>query len=311
MTDIIIIGAGTAGLTAAIYGARAGLSVKVIEKAFYGGQIISTSSIENYPGMPGINGADFAIALYNQAKALGAQILYETINSVNLSSDTKAITTSKGVHEAKAVIIATGAKPRMLGVSGEEKWVGRGIAFCATCDAPLYKGKAVAVVGGGNVAIGDALLLSDLCRKVTIIHRSENFEAERMQLEQVRAKENVQFITNSNVKEIVGADKIEGLIIENKIDFQITEIPIDGLFIAIGFEPDNLLFAPEVNLDEKGYIIAGEDCKTNLPGVFVAGDTRTKAVRQIVTAANDGSISALAASEYINNSVKYKEVASC
>ncbi|MCL2013990.1 MAG: FAD-dependent oxidoreductase [Oscillospiraceae bacterium] len=300
MNDLIIIGAGTAGLTSAIYGVRAGLSVKVIEKAFYGGQIISTVSIENYPGMPGINGADFAVALYNQAKSLGANILYEKIESATLSGDIKKIVTSNGVHQAKTVIIATGAKPRRLGVPGEEKWIGRGVAFCATCDAPLYRGKDIAVVGGGNVAIGDAIILSELCRTVTVIHRFPVFEAEQLQLEQAKSKTNVQFITDSVVREITGDKKIEEITAENKLNGQITKIPIDGVFVAIGSEPDNSMFASEIHLDEMGYVIAGEDCRTNVPGVFAAGDTRTKKIRQIVTATADGSVSALAAKEYLS-----------
>ena len=297
--DLIIIGAGTAGLTAAIYGIRAGLSVKIIEKAFYGGQIISALSIENYPGMPGVNGADFAVALYNQAVRLGAEILYEKIESAALAGDVKSIVTSSGVHRAKAVVIATGAQPKKLGVPGEDAWIGRGVAFCATCDAPLYKGKAVAVVGGGNVAVSDALILSELCRAVTVVHRFSNFESEELQLEQAKAKANVRFITDSIVKEIVGGQKIERLVVESKLSGQTTEIAVDGVFVAIGSEPDNRVFAPEVQLDEGGYIVAGEDCRTNVPGVFAAGDARTKQIRQIVTAAADGSVSALAAKEYL------------
>ena len=299
MTDLIVVGAGTAGLTAAIYGTRAGLSVKVIEKAFHGGQVITTASIENYPGMPGVNGADFAMALYKQAKDLGAQILYETIQSVDISGDIKHIVTSKSTHQSRAVIIATGAAPRKLGVPGEDRWIGRGVAFCATCDGMLYKGKDVAVVGGGNVAIGDALLLADLCRSVTVVHRSTHFKAEQMHLEQAKAKSNVRFITDCVVKECIGEKSLETLSIENRLTGQVTDIPVDGVFVAIGAEPDNSLFAGEVRLDEAGYVIAGEDCLTNLPGVFVAGDTRTKQVRQIVTAAADGCVAALAAKKYL------------
>ena len=301
MTDLIIIGAGTAGLTAAIYGARAELSVELIEKAIYGGQIITTSSIENYPGMPGISGADFVTALFNQAEEFGAKIRYETIQSASLSGHIKQVVTSKGTHQGRAVIIATGAKPRKLGVPGEDKWIGRGVAFCATCDGALYKGKDVAVVGGGNVAIGDALLLSGICRTVTIIHRSTVFQSEQMQLHQVQAKENVRFITDAVVKEIEGDSRPEKLVIEHRESGARTELRIDGVFVAIGSEPDNGMFAPELHLDSAGYIIAGEDCRTNLPGVFAAGDARTKKVRQIVTAAADGSVAALAAKDYLDS----------
>ena len=299
MTDLIIIGAGTAGLTAAIYGARAGLSVKIIEKSFYGGQITTTTSIENYPGMPGIHGADFATALYKQAKDLGAEILYETIQSAQLAGDIKQIITTKGTYQAKTVIIATGAKPRKLDVPGEAQWIGRGIGFCATCDGALYKGKSVAVIGGGNVAIEDALILSDLCSMVTVIHRSSVFQAEKMQLELSKTKQNIKFLTDSVVKEFVGDTALEKIIVENTSNGQISDIEIDGVFIAIGAVPDNALFASEISLDKAGYIIADEDCHTNLPGVFVAGDTRTKRIRQIVTATADGSVAALAAKDYL------------
>ena len=299
MTDLVIIGAGTAGLTAAIYGARAGLSVKIIEKAFYGGQVISTSSIENYPGMPGVHGADFAMALHKQVKDLDVAILYETVESVQLAGDIKRIVTSKGSHQAKAIIIATGAAPRKLEVIGEDRWIGNGIAFCVTCDGMLYRGKDVAVIGGGNVAIKDALFLSEICRNVTIIHRSANFKSEQRQLEQVKAKDNVRIITDSVVKEFVGENMLEKVRLENKLTGQVTDIPVDGVFMAIGSEPDNSVFAGEINLDKAGYVIAGEDCHTNVQGVFVAGDTRTKQVRQLVTAAADGCVAALAAKDYL------------
>jgi len=299
MTDLIIIGAGTAGLTAAIYAARAGLSVKIIEKAFYGGQVVTTPLVENYPGMPGVHGADFAMVIHKQVKDLGVPILYETIQSAQLGDNIKNIVTSKNTHQAKTVIIATGAKPRKLGVPGEDKWLGHSVVFCATCDGARYKGKDVAVIGGGNVAIEDALLLSDLCRIVTVIHRSTNFKAEQKQLEQIKAKDNVKFITDSVVKELVGNDFLEKIRIESKTNGQVTDIAVDGVFVAIGSEPDNSIFANEIHLNEFGYIIAGEDCLTNLPGVFVAGDTRTKQVRQLVTAAADGAVAALAAKKHI------------
>ena len=299
MTDLIIIGAGTAGLTAAIYAARAGLTTKIIEKAFYGGQVVTTPSVENYPGMPGVNGADFAMALHKQVKDLDVQILYETVKSAQLSGDIKNILTTKNNHQAKTVIIATGASPRKLGVPGEDKWLGHSVVFCATCDGARFRDKEVAVIGGGNVAIEDALLLSDLCKSVTVIHRSANFSSEQKQLEKVKAKSNVKFVLNSVVKELLGDDSFEKVRIENTLTGQVTEIAVDGIFVAIGSEPDNSVFAEEINLDKYGYVIAGEDCITNLPGVFVAGDTRTKQVRQLVTAAADGAVAALAAKKYI------------
>ena len=306
MTDLLVIGAGTAGLTAAIYGVRAGLTVKVIEQAIYGGQIISTTSIENYPGMPGISGADFATALYEQAKELGAQILYENIREASLAGHPKTVTTDRGVHEAGTVIIATGARPRKLGCPGEEELIGRGVSFCATCDGAFYRGKAVAVVGGGNVAVDDALVLSGLSERVTLIHRSRKFQSEAMQLEALRAKENVEILTDTAVKEIVGGRGVEKLVLEDTPTGGTRELAVGGVFIAIGAEPDNRLFAGELQLDEAGYVVAGEDCRTNLPGVFAAGDTRTKRVRRIVTATADGSVAAIAAADYLE-SIKQQE----
>ena len=299
MTDLIIIGAGTAGLTAAIYAARAGLSVKIIEKAFYGGQVVTTPSVDNYPGMPGVNGADFAMTLHKQVKDLNVQILYETVQSAQLSGEIKSFVTSKSSHQARTVIIATGAAPRKLGVKGEDKWIGHSVIFCATCDGARYKGKDVAIIGGGNVAMEDALLLSDLCRSVIIVHRSAIFKAEQKRLDQVKAKGNVKFVTDSVVKELVGDKSLEKVRIVNKLNGQVTDIAVDGVFVAIGSEPDNSIFANELNLNDFGYIIAGEDCHTNLPGVFVAGDTRTKQVRQLVTATADGAVAALAAKKYL------------
>ena len=299
MADLLIVGAGTAGLTAAIYGARAGMSVKVIENAIYGGQLIASPSIENYPGIPHISGADFILNLYHQARHFGAELLYETIQSVNFLGEIKEIETSKGKHQATAVIIAAGAKPRRLDIPGESNWISRGIAFCATCDGPFYRDKDVAVIGGGNTAIGDALLLTGICSRVTLIHRSSTFKAEQVQLERLRAKDNVQILTDTVAKEILGESALEGVRIENKLTGKASTLPVAGIFLAIGAKPDHSIFAPQVHLDSNGYVIGGEDCHTNLPGVFVAGDGRTKKVRQLVTAAADGAVSALAAKEYL------------
>ena len=305
MTDLIVIGAGTAGLTAAIYGTRAGLSVKIIEKAFHGGQVVATGAIENYPGMPGVSGADFAMVMHKQAKDLGAQVLYAEVQSARLSGDAKQIVTPKGSHQAKSVIIATGAAPRKLGVPGEEQWLGRGVAFCATCDGMLYKGKDVAVVGGGNAAMQNALFLSEICGSVTVVHRSAQFRAEQKIFEQVKARGNVKFITDAEVTEVAGESALAQISVADRHTGQISALRVDGVFVAIGLKPDNLVFSGEISLDEAGYIIAGEDCRTNLPGVFAAGDTRTKQVRQIVTAAADGCVAALAAKKYIQGESIY------
>jgi len=301
MVDLLIVGAGTAGLTAAIYGTRAGMTVKIIENAIYGGQVIASPSIENYPSVPNVSGADFFLGLYQQAKHFGANILYETILSANLSGEIKEIVTSKGRHQAATVIIATGAKPRRLDVPGEADWIGRGIAFCATCDGAFYRDKDTVVVGGGNTAIGDALLLSGLCSTVTLIHRSSTFKAEQVQLECLQRRDNVQILTDTVVKEVLGDTVLEGLSIKNNITGKTSHLFADGIFLAIGAKPNPSVFEPWVHLDKNGYVIAGEDCHTNLPGVFVAGDARTKKVRQLVTATADGAVSALAAKEYLDS----------
>ena len=301
MVNLLIIGAGTAGLTAAIYGTRAGMSVKVIESNIYGGQVVTAPKIDNYPGMPGISGADFILSLYNQAKDFGAEILFETPLSASLKGDVKRIITSKGEHEAQSVIIATGTKPRKLGVPGEEKFIGRGIAFCATCEGAFFRDKDVAIIGGGNVAIGDALLLSGLCRTVTIIHRSSDFRAEEIPLNLVKTKDNVRILTDTTVLSFKGTQALEQIEIENTKTGAQDTLSASGVFLAIGAEPNNSIFASEVNLDKTGYVIAAEDCVTNVPGVFTAGDARTKKVRQLVTSAADGAIAALTAKEYLDS----------
>lgn len=304
MTDLLIVGAGTAGLTAAVYGLRAGLSVAVLEQAIYGGQIITTTSIENYPGMPGVSGADFATALYRQAVELGAKVFFEDLTGASLAGSIKRISTEKGFYEASAVILATGAKPRKLGCPGEERWMGRGVSFCATCDGAFYRQRDVAVVGGGKVAVDDALLLAKLCRKVFLIHRSETFRAEKIQLEHLAEKKNVEIITSYQVREIASQDRLEQIVIGHTVSGAERKLAVSGVFVAIGSAPDNRLFEQELQLDPAGYFIAGEDCQTRLPGVFAAGDARTKKVRQIVTAAADGAVSAISAAEYLRGRSK-------
>lgn len=299
MTDLLIIGAGTAGLTAAIYGVRAGLSVEVLEQTIYGGQIISTTSIENYPGMPGVSGVDFANALHAQARDLGVHIRYQNVVSAALSGLPKVITTDKHTWESHAVIIASGAKPRKLGCPGEQAQTGRGVSYCATCDGAFHRGKDVVVVGGGNVAADDALVLSGLANKVWLVHRSDDFRADAHTMQLVRQKDNIEILTDTEVARINGDSAVQGVTVRNLQNGSVQDLAASGVFIAIGSQPDNGVFAGEIYLDAGGYIVAGEDCKTNLPGVFAAGDTRTKAVRQIVTAAADGAVAALAASEYI------------
>lgn len=299
MTDVIIIGAGPAGLTAAIYAQRAGKSVMLLEAKIYGGQIVNTPDIENYPGIKHISGFEYAQGLYEQAMSFGAEFKMEAALRIEDKGDYKIVKTANGDYEAKAVILATGAKNRPLGIEREADMVGKGVSYCATCDGMFYRGKRVAVNGGGNTAIEDAEFLSNVAEKVYVIHRRDEFRADAKDVERLKAKENVEFVLNSTVKSLVGEDKLTAIEVENKETGDVTTIEIDGLFIAIGQMPDNKAFADVAELDPKGYIQAGESCKTETPGVFTAGDCRTKEVRQLTTAAADGAIAALAAAQYI------------
>ena len=300
MFDLIIVGAGTAGLSAAIYGVRAGKSVLVLEGAAYGGQIINTPEIENYPGIKKISGFEFATNLYNQAKDLGAEIRFEKVLSVQEKNGYKIVVTKDKEYEAKAVILATGAKNRNLGIEKEQELVGKGVSYCATCDGMFYRGKVVAVNGGGNTAVEDATFLSEYVEKVYVIHRRDSFRADKAEVDRLVAKKNVELVLNSTIKALESnASGLTGILVVDK-DGKERRIQVDGLFVAIGQAPDNEAFRNEVDLDSKGYISAGEDCSTKTAGIFTAGDCRTKAVRQLATAASDGAVAALAAVNYIN-----------
>lgn len=300
MFDLIIVGAGTAGLSAAIYGVRAGKSVLVLEGAAYGGQIINTPEIENYPGIKKISGFEFATNLYNQAKELGAEIRFEKVLSVQEKNGHKIVVTKDKEYEAKAVILATGAKNRNLGIEKEQELVGKGVSYCATCDGMFYRGKVVAVNGGGNTAVEDATFLSEYVEKVYVIHRRDSFRADKAEVDRLVARKNVELVLNSTIKALESdALGLTGILVVDK-DGKERHIQVDGLFVAIGQAPDNEAFRNEVDLDGKGYISAGEDCSTKTAGIFTAGDCRTKAVRQLATAASDGAVAALAAVNYIN-----------
>ena len=299
MYDIVIVGAGTAGLSASIYGVRAGKTVLVLESSVYGGQIINTTEVANYPGIKNISGYEFATNLYEQALNLGAEIKMEKVIKIISEGSNKRIITDKEEYLTKTVVLATGAKNRPLGLEKEADLTGRGISYCATCDGAFYKGKEVAVNGGGNTALEDAIFLSAYCSKVYVIHRRDAFRGEEKLLHTLESKQNVEFVLNATIIKLLGNDKLEGIIVRNQITNQENQLNVNGLFIAIGQMPDNTKFADLVNLDQKGYIIAKEDCKTNSDGIFVAGDTRTKTVRQLTTAASDGAIAGLAACEYI------------
>ncbi len=300
MYDIIIIGAGTAGLSAAIYGRRSGKNVLVIEKLSYGGQIINTPEIENYPGIQKISGFEFATALNKQAKDLGAEIVSGDVTGVSANGPDNAsftVVTNKAEYEGSKVIIATGSKNRPLGLEHEKEWIGKGISYCATCDGMFFRGKTVAVAGGGNTALEDAAFLSNYCEKVYLIHRRNELRGEQKLQDNLREKENVEFVLNVAIDGIDGQDRLSSINVSDKETGEKRNIPIDGLFIAIGQMPQNEVFVPLVELDDKGYIIAGEDCKTKTPGIYAAGDCRTKEVRQLTTAAADGAVAALAASK--------------
>ena len=307
MADVIIIGAGPAGLSAAIYVQRAGKQAMVLEAMSFGGQIVNTPEVENYPGIAKISGFDFAMALYEQATSLGAEIVFDKALGIEVieaeaegGKPMKRILTESGTaYEAPAVILATGAKNRKLGLHREQELTGNGVSYCATCDGAFYKGKAVAVNGGGNTALEDALFLSNYCSKVYVIHRREGFRGEPNSLEALRAKENVEFVLNATVTDLIGEPKLSAVEVTDKVSGEKKQLPVEGLFIAIGQEPENHEFENVVALDPMGYISAGEDCVTGTPGVFTAGDCRTKAVRQLTTAASDGAVAALAACSYI------------
>lgn len=300
MTDIIIIGAGPAGLTAAIYALRYGLSVKVFDKGFYGGQVATTPEVENYPAIIRISGIDFSTSIYKQAIELGADIHFEGVDKVSIDGKIKSVTTASGTYKASSIIIANGAKRRKLGCNGEEKFIGKGVSYCATCDAAFFKNKDVVIVGGGNTALEDSLFLSNNCTKVSIIHRKDKLTGQKSLINPVKSKSNIDIFYNWEVEEINGEEVVSSVKLKNLKDNSTMNINTSAVFIAIGFEPDNHLFADSLLLDKIGYIIADESCTTNFEGVYVAGDCRTKLLRQIVTAAGDGAVAAYQASNYIN-----------
>ena len=300
MTDIIIVGAGTAGLSAAIYGVRAGKSVIVFESEVYGGQIVNTPEIENYPGIKNISGFEFATNLYEQATELGAEVKFEKVIGIEEAGAEKRVVTDQGSYPCKSVILATGAKNRPLGIAREVELTGAGVSYCATCDGAFFRNKEVAVNGGGNTALEDALYLSNFCSKVYLIHRRDAFRGEEKQVQALKNKSNVEFVLNATIKELLGEDRLSGVVVVDKLTGEERQIPVEGLFVAIGQIPENTAFAAQVTLDDKGYISAQEDCRTKSNGIFVAGDCRTKTVRQLATAASDGAIAALAACEYLN-----------
>ena len=298
--DVIIVGAGPAGLTAAIYARRASKSVLVLEAKAWGGQIINTPDVENYPVVAHISGADFADNLYRQAAALGAELKLEKVTGVQTLGKSKRVYTTMGEYEGGAVILATGSENRKLGVQREQELTGRGVSYCATCDGNFFRGRDVAVVGGGNTALEDALYLADLASRVYLIHRRDAFRGEERTVERLRGKENVEFIYNATVTALLGEKRLSGVEVTDKRTGEKRTIELKGLFVAVGRIPENESFSALIDVDQAGYAVAGEDCHTRQPGIFVAGDNRTKELRQLVTATADGAVAATEAVKYLN-----------
>ena len=292
MYDIIIIGAGPAGLTAAIYARRAGKSVLVLEEKTYGGQIVNTVDIENYPAEPGISGLELAKKMYDQAKKLGTEFEFEKVEDI-VGGEVKTVKTDEKEYQAKAIIIATGTDYKKLGIKDEDKFAGHGLSYCAICDGDLYKDKVVAVAGGGNSALYESLYLADIVKKLYLVHRRDEFRGDDTLIKKLEEKPNVEFILGSNVTKLNGKDKLESIEINGEKNLEVS-----CLFVAIGREPKNTF--SKIEKDMNGFIQAGEDCKTNLDGIFVAGDARTKSTRQIVTAVSDGAVAATAAIKYLS-----------
>ena len=300
MYDIIIIGGGPAGLTAAVYALRANKTVLVLEKGSFGGQITYSPKVENIPGFVSVTGNEFAEKLVEQALELGAEIEPTEVFSVK-NGEIKTVVTEDGDYEAKAVIIATGAKHRLLGVENEENLIGNGISFCAVCDGAFYKDEKVAVIGGGNSALQEAILLSDVASKVYVVQNLDFLTGEKILAEQLYAKENVEIITGSVVKEIIGNEELESIVITKTADGEDRKIDVKGMFVAIGLIPQNAPFSDCIGLDSYGYADSDESCTTATDGIFVAGDCRKKKIRQVATACSDGAIAALAACDYVDS----------
>lgn len=298
--DVIIVGGGPGGYTAALYATRAGLRTLILEKMAVGGQMAATSVIDNYPGFDeGIDGFSLGEKMKAGAERFGAETVFAEVKSSMLEGDVKEIQTTEGPFYSKTVIIATGASPRKLGLDEEDKLVGKGVGYCAVCDGMFYRGKDVVVVGGGNSAVEDAIYLSRLCNKVRLIHRRDTFRASKIYQDELSKADNIELILDSEVKELLFEDKVRGVRVFNKKTSEEMIIDTDGVFISIGRQPISDIWKGQVDIDENGYIIADETTKTNIPGVYVVGDVRTKALRQVVTATADGAVAAHFVEEYI------------
>ncbi|MDD7267065.1 MAG: thioredoxin-disulfide reductase [Lachnospiraceae bacterium] len=304
--DVIVAGGGPAGMTAVIYAQRAMLKTLVIEKNYMsGGQIINTYEVDNYPGLPGINGFDLAMQVDAHARKLGAEIVNADIQTIRVNDRTglKEVVTDEGVFEAKTVIVCLGAAHRHVGVPGEQEFAGKGVSYCATCDGAFYRDKTVAVVGGGDVAIEDAIFLARQSKKVYVVHRRDSLRATKVLQEALFALPNVEMVWDSGLSEIKGDSKVSGVVIQNLKDDSLREVELDGVFIAIGLDPVTAAVKELLALNEQGYIVAGEDTRTNVPGIFAAGDIRTTPLRQIITAMADGAVAVSMAQSYLTEKV--------
>lgn len=303
--DVLVIGGGPGGYTAALYAARANLSVMVLEKLTPGGQMGTTDVIDNYPGFPeGVGGFELALQMQKGAQRFGAQTQLSEVISVELGGTVKQVRTQDGTYQARTVVLASGAHPRELGLSGEQELRGRGVSYCATCDGMFYRGKTVAVVGGGNTAVSDVLYLSRLCQKVYLIHRRDQLRASKVYLDPLQQAENVEFVWDSQVQKLLYGDMLTGVQVRHKKTGELREIPCDGLFVAVGHVPNTELYQGQVELDQAGYVLADETTRTNLPGVFAVGDLRKKPLRQVITAASDGAVAAHFIEEYVSTTLQ-------
>lgn len=300
MYDVLVIGAGPAGMTAAIYAARAGYKTAMAEVGVPGGQAATTEIIENYPGFPnGVAGPDLMYKFFEQTQTFGVEMLYGYVEGIDTADEAKKVKIGDNVYESKTVIIASGAKPKTLGVANEDRLRGRGVSYCATCDGFFFKDKEVMVVGGGDTAVEEAMYLTKMCSKVTLIHRREQLRANRTAQNRALANEKLEIIYNTTLEEIIGEDKVTSVRLKNKITGEETIMPIEGIFIFAGYTPNNDFFPSQLAVDERGYVLTDERMATNLPGIFAVGDVRQKPLRQVTTAVGDGGVVITAVEDYL------------
>lgn len=302
MYDLIIIGSGPAGLSAAVYGSRAGLDLLILEeKPMSGGQVLNTYEVDNYLGLPGINGFDMGMKFREHVDGMGVPCRTAKVTSIADHGQSKAVETADGTtYEARTLILATGAEHAVLNVPGESEYRGKGVSYCATCDGAFFRGKDVAVVGGGDVAVEDAIYLSRMCRKVWLIHRRDSLRAAKSLQKKLTACENVEILWNRTLSAVCGSDLVEKARLQSVTDQTEKELAVEGVFIAVGMHPNTEVFRNTIPCDQRGYVLAGEDCVTRVPGIFAAGDVRTKRVRQIITAVADGACAVASAEQYLN-----------